>query len=261
MELAAYVTLNIREQSPLQDIGLLVYIVGHVPITRTPRSLSRLPASRRLLMWCLERHVYRTVRNGYDASVAWFVLFANDVANIGLMLLLLQVCRACTGELAWSTKSQQDHEFMNAGGNNKRALPRRVIRHHFESRSKPHADVIIQILIHLQVASSLRKMRLSLSSILTTITVLAILYMIPSIVQTAVRRLPTQITRRTALVGTTSPLAAFSLFNLGSSFSSMGGRNDIHDQEAPLPPKINKEDSEWRAQLSPEQVSLVSSGD
>ena len=61
----------------------------------------------------------------------------------------------------------------------------------------------------------------------------------------------------TATTATTVPslAAGFSLFNLGSiaSFGSMG-RNDIANDEAPMDPKVVKPDTEWRAQLSPEQV-------
>jgi hypothetical protein len=103
---------------------------------------------------------------------------------------------------------------------------------------------------------------LSRSTILTSLIVLIFsIYMLPTILRTASNRLA-PLARKSILtpsrvgVATTTPLAAFSLFNLGNtaSFGSMG-RNDIGNDEAPLDPKVVKQDSEWRAQLSPEQVS------
>lgn len=103
---------------------------------------------------------------------------------------------------------------------------------------------------------------LSRSTILASLLVLIFsIYMLPPVLRTASNRLA-PLARKSILtpsrvgVATTTPLAAFSLFNLGNtaSFGSMG-RNDIGNDEAPLEPKVVKQDSEWRAQLSPEQVS------
>lgn len=100
---------------------------------------------------------------------------------------------------------------------------------------------------------------LSRSTILTSLVVLFFsIYMLPNIFKTASNRLA-PLARKSILTSgaaTTAPLAGFSLFNLGNtaSFGSMG-RNDINNDEAPLDPKVVKQDTEWRAQLSPEQVS------
>ncbi|KAG7558274.1 hypothetical protein FFLO_02837 [Filobasidium floriforme] len=105
---------------------------------------------------------------------------------------------------------------------------------------------------------------LSRSTILTSLIVLIFsIYMLPTILRTASNRLA-PLARKSILtpsrvgVATTTPLAAFSLFNLGNtaSFGSMG-RNDIGNDEAPLEPKVVKQDSEWRAQLSPEQFRVL----
>ena len=85
------------------------------------------------------------------------------------------------------------------------------------------------------------------------------IYMLTTIFRTTTTRLAPTLRKSvlTATKATTVPslAAGFSLFNLGNiaSFGSMG-RNDIANDEAPMDPKVVKPDTEWRAQLSPEQV-------
>jgi hypothetical protein len=85
------------------------------------------------------------------------------------------------------------------------------------------------------------------------------IYMLTTIFRTTTTRLAPTLRKSvlTATTATTVPslAAGFSLFNLGNiaSFGSMG-RNDIANDEAPMDPKVVKPDTEWRAQLSPEQV-------